>query len=80
MPLRTTVPGVPPGALRTPVHEACPISHKPARRKCPCPLGLFGMLVLIAAVERFCAPRTQVSGPTGRVELSWRDAARRRRS
>jgi hypothetical protein len=40
------------------------------------PLGLIGMLAMLALGERFFAPRTQEVVPTRRVEMSWQDAAR----
>lgn len=44
---------------------------------CPgIPPGLIGMVALIAATECFVAPRTGVSDPARRVEMSWKEAVR----
>ena len=87
MPLRTTSPCAARGADQftietrpavvgcAPPRRAYATSRVSAFRTCSCPLGLIGMLAMIAAVERFFAPRAHDSGPTGRVEMSWQDAA-----
>jgi hypothetical protein len=76
MPLRTTDPGGAPVGNQFAVEtrpavvgcasprRAAPTSHVRALRTCSWPLGLFGMLALIGAVERLFAPRAhERSGP-----------------
>jgi hypothetical protein len=59
----------------TAIRARFPSTERTLRSPC-CPRGLIGAVALILVAECYVAPRARVPEPTGRVELSWRAAAR----